>query len=408
MMRGNVRVTRPVSPAVSHRSHPGRCFVIAVLAVLTAGGAAPASAQTTFDDARLLPLTREFLIEGPAADPALNAVSDAVLASNGDVLVLDYGDVVIKRFGQRGALIGTIGRAGSGPGEFRGLSEAGWTGDTLWVHDATLRRITLFAGEKSVRSFPVQSPFAGTHSSLRPMAVRGSRIRVGVAVTPIQPDGTQQDFLLFHDDPLTGSTGTIRPLSRAGATLSLDVQHQGRLSHVQGSQPFSSAPLWGIARRGGVVVVDRQGATTPSPAQFTVSRYNEFGTPIFTRSLSYRPQRLDLATQASTLAWMRNSPITYNDAEVKRVVIIPPFLPPVQEAVIGSDGLTWLGLWEPVGNAERTTVVLDEKGVVLGRVRLPRNVRVFDSRGGRLLVGETPRGEVQRMAVYRVTLPSPR
>ena len=38
----------------------------------------------------------------------------------------------------------TIGRAGSGPGEFRGLGSIGFIGDTLYATDFQQRRTTLF------------------------------------------------------------------------------------------------------------------------------------------------------------------------------------------------------------------------------------------------------------------------
>ena len=46
-----------------------------------------------------------------------------------------------------GANKGVVGRDGEGPGEFRRPNYAGWNGDTLWVSDQGLMRITLVSAE---------------------------------------------------------------------------------------------------------------------------------------------------------------------------------------------------------------------------------------------------------------------
>lgn len=52
----------------------------------------------------------------------------------------------------------TVSRSGAGPGEFRLVSAMGWRGDTVWVTDARLNRMTAFtAGGAYVRSVPLPS-----------------------------------------------------------------------------------------------------------------------------------------------------------------------------------------------------------------------------------------------------------
>jgi len=80
---------------------------------------------------------------------------DAVTFSDlSDVLVLDDGSIVVAnrrkpaqlyRFDPSGNLIGTLGRDGEGPGEFRSVSWVQAVGDTIVAYDPVLARITKFS-----------------------------------------------------------------------------------------------------------------------------------------------------------------------------------------------------------------------------------------------------------------------
>ncbi len=59
---------------------------------------------------------------------------------------------------QRGRQVRRIGRPGEGPGEFKSIATMGFKGDTLWVHDGVLRRITFFSATGSVHRVTVLPP----------------------------------------------------------------------------------------------------------------------------------------------------------------------------------------------------------------------------------------------------------
>ena len=69
---------------------------------------------------------------------------------SGTVYVLDPEAEGIHVFDAAGPYRGLIGRAGSGPGEFRNTGWSGWLGDTLWVTDPALRRVTFFRTDGTV------------------------------------------------------------------------------------------------------------------------------------------------------------------------------------------------------------------------------------------------------------------
>ncbi|MGH7500932.1 MAG: 6-bladed beta-propeller [Longimicrobiales bacterium] len=61
-----------------------------------------------------------------------------------NIYILDGGESCIRVFTAAGEYIRTIGRSGSGPGEFRSAMSLIVTGDTVAVWDFELRRLTLF------------------------------------------------------------------------------------------------------------------------------------------------------------------------------------------------------------------------------------------------------------------------
>ncbi|HQW66021.1 MAG TPA: hypothetical protein PLJ23_03220, partial [Gemmatimonadales bacterium] len=77
-------------------------------------------------------------------------------ARDGSIAIGQAQDQAIRYFNAQGDPIGRIGRSGEGPGEFRMMLRAGWLGDTLWVFDNMLRRVTLIAPPiRLLRSLPV-------------------------------------------------------------------------------------------------------------------------------------------------------------------------------------------------------------------------------------------------------------
>lgn len=155
--------------------------------------------------------------EGALAEPLSVAVDDA-----GRVYVADRKPAVIKVFGPDGALIRTIGREGSGPGEFRVAFLATWK-DRLVAHDPQQARTSTFGtsgtfltswrsdccywtpiGVDSMGRVYIPAPnFAG------PASPRGDpwvRYRL---------DGTVLDTLVIPRPPEDGRHWTIR--SGAGA-----------------------------------------------------------------------------------------------------------------------------------------------------------------------------------------------
>ncbi|MBK7593819.1 MAG: hypothetical protein IPJ11_00910 [Gemmatimonadetes bacterium] len=111
--------------------------------LLLLGAATPLAAQTP----PRLPITREVLV--PAERANLTEIGTTLLLRNGDLIMTQYREGVVRRFDRSGAPT-VIGRKGEGPSEFQMPTIAGTVGDSLWIGDVRLRRTTFFRPDRTL------------------------------------------------------------------------------------------------------------------------------------------------------------------------------------------------------------------------------------------------------------------
>ncbi len=75
----------------------------------------------------------------------------ALIDPKGGVIVLDPHERTLYRFDDSGKFLGTIGRVGSGPSEFRVPEAIGWLGDELIVYDPENARILRWGRDAAFR-----------------------------------------------------------------------------------------------------------------------------------------------------------------------------------------------------------------------------------------------------------------
>lgn len=133
--------------------------------------------------------------EGSAG--ALGNPSHLVVDDRGGVYVLDHGPASIKHYDSAGTFLGTIGREGAGPGEYRDYGALYLVHDTLAYHDAIQSRVTLFApGGAFVRVFPVTSRFS---SSLTYVADDRGQLPLPIALMR-PPDYSREGVIRYRLD----------------------------------------------------------------------------------------------------------------------------------------------------------------------------------------------------------------
>lgn len=150
----------------------GACLALSAVAAVAAacGGDAAASASLVTDSAgvRIVqndqPLWKDGegwtvgdapsldigVVEGDAAYQ-LDGVRSVARLSDGRIVVANAGSHQVRLYGADGRHLRSMGRAGGGPGEFRGLSWAGvGAADTVLAWDSQEKRLTVFAPDGSL------------------------------------------------------------------------------------------------------------------------------------------------------------------------------------------------------------------------------------------------------------------
>ena len=147
------------SPVLEREAHSKSTWVSLLFVLTLAFTPSCATEQTdeSLDEEPPVSLEPDLRIDGYAAD--LVPVEWVGVSPRGTLALFQGQDATVRFFDPEGNLLGSVGRRGSGPGEFESLIRGGWVGDTLWVSDLQLSRITLISPDlEFVRVLP---PLAG-------------------------------------------------------------------------------------------------------------------------------------------------------------------------------------------------------------------------------------------------------
>jgi hypothetical protein len=353
---------------------------------------------------------------GSVDDPAtaLTAVGPILTHADGRFYVSQPQDGVIRMHAADGALLGTFGGQGEGPGEFGGIGSMGWLGggnDTIWVDDFQLRRVSYFSSDGTfARSVQITSP--PYREFMRP------------GVQALLPDGTALGLPSFPSRMLATGEITSIPVLRFSidggeTTPVVETDPRNRqLAIACGSgmsysgQPYADAPLTAFSgETGRIAVVDRRAATQPADARFGVSMVNAAGDTVWTRDYLYEPVPLPAAERDSVLDGRLERGREFatrvgsgcdTDSEVRSKLYLPAFRPPVSSAQISSDGSVLLLLATDPGAGANRWLVLDAEGEPRAKIELAGNTRLVDVVGTTAWAVETDALGVQYVLRLRL------
>ena len=88
-------------------------------------------------------LIEELRIAAPSAEEDFLSIT-GITEVGERIYVVDPRAPAIYRFDRAGKPLGSVGRAGAGPGEFRFPGPIGGRGDSLWVWDGGQRRVVVY------------------------------------------------------------------------------------------------------------------------------------------------------------------------------------------------------------------------------------------------------------------------
>ncbi|MEW5930442.1 MAG: hypothetical protein AB1941_23530 [Gemmatimonadota bacterium] len=316
---------------------------------------------------------------------SLTQVSGILASPDGrTVYVAQPQESRIRVFDSRGRALPSIGRRGSGPGEFQGLAFLGWRGDTLCAVDATQYRISLFhpAGQH-VQTLRVVSP--DLDRARRP-AVPVGMLADGTVLgrPPVPPalviSGEVTSIPLVRMDRQGQVVSTLAQLSRKNSMAAVPV---ARRMHIF-TQPITANTLFALAPDGSsVVVVERPIPERGGPSHFSVSRIRPASGTVYSKSYRYTAQPLpkriadslfDTHVDVLTKAGVGR---TQAERAVHTAIQIPGFQPPVAGVLVGTDGTTWIRK-ENLGSRTAEWLVLNPGGGIVATVSVPQSLQIME------------------------------
>lgn len=367
------------------------------LFLLLLGAATPLAAQTP----PRLPITREVLVPPERAN--LTEIGTTLLLRNGDLIMTQYREGVVRRFDRSGAPT-VIGRKGEGPSEFQMPTIAGTVGDSLWIGDVRLRRTTFFRPDRTLlRTVPYPDAAKASGNGVRwQMVMPLAYLRNGVLLA----DG-------WHD-PVAARPAWATPTEWSGSAI-LRLAASGVMQRVVAWLPTSNCSET-VPVKGGEVIVRIPFCTgtprhiDPESGRIALALASAGGTrlvvlsalgdTLFTKLLRIPPVAIPKSQRdsASRAEAERNG--AGGAAFEKAMARIPTVRSAVARILNGRDGTLWVEVASP--GVDRVWQLLDARGNVLGAVTLPGAVQLAVAERGMLWGVESDEDGLMQVVGFRV------
>lgn len=406
-------------------ARPPRRLALVLTVGLSFAACAEARTEPGLEELPVATAEREVRI-GSIDDPdyAFGTVSDVAVGPDGDIYSLHSQENLIRRWTAEGVAAGTIGRTGEGPGEYTSPRSLGWRGDSLWVFDTRMYRVSFFdrAGTFLSALSPRVDLGSGTTRSDGGYPARPEALLADGNVLAVTPgfsndivSGSLTELAYVRTDPSGAVLDTLTMLP-VGPTNVLGVLRENGGTFT--SQPFGDSQLAELAHDGsGLLLLDRPAAITPAPSEFRLTRLDLNGDTVYSRAYAYDPvalprERVDSAVEAMgsmLFGFMGERTGTTRsqwEGWVTEAMYVPPFYAPVESVLPGRDGTIWLEL-SPAVAGEPEWLVLEEDGSPLARVDAPDGLRILLADRSTLWGVETDELDVPYIVRYRLVIPSP-
>lgn len=289
-------------------------------------------------------LRLEARVDGNDDLVSFSFIRDLVPMRDGSVVVAEPRENRLRQFAADGALRGTFGRGGAGPGEFRSIRGIGLVGDSIWVLDVSLRRTTWLGSDGTVRG------------SVRWDVAEDARPGTGFVIAGYLRSGFSWGEPSATPQSVADETAPrrIELLSPTGAervrSLALVPSQHARYRWLDGPsiefgvQPFADAPLvLGGGATDRIVVVDRR-TVHASSRRFPVTAIGRSGDTLWTLRIGYAPRPVPRAARDSVVRRMTRSLARSGgtEAKVREILHLPDSYSPVSDAFEDADGRIWL------------------------------------------------------------------
>lgn len=398
--------------------HPWRSVAVFALVASSACGRTEQQATTTSRDSLGILIVENQAPAHTGAPWTLNTVAVIDLGSqsadphqefsdfvspvrltDGRLVVANGGSNELRIFGPDGRWQKSVGRKGSGPGEFvqLGWLDAG-TGDTLRTYDWSLQRFSVFSSDGAFqRAVSLRS--TGERSSPRPVGVLGDGrliVQRQTSVTPNSKPGVGRDTVPLQVYDATGSLSDS--LGRFPGPEHLI--KTGKSSVSVSSLPFGKdlfvavheSRLYVGTSDGPEILVKR-----PDGVIERIVRWRTAPVPV-------TPADIDAYITAFAEGWPPGREETRDRfVRMLREAPFPKWKPSYAGLLVGPDGSIWVRRYtDPDKSAPTTFEVFDSTGRWLGEVGMPAGYAPTQIAPGFVVGTWNDAEDVPHVRVYRL------
>lgn len=365
---------------ISALARPTRCLppATALSALLATGGMLhdAAAAQSVVENAlasawKTTPewtLEEDLRISGPPGG-FLGMIFAVAADSRDNIYILDYMTQDIHVFDAEGGFLRTLGGQGDGPGEFRdALGPAISRGDTLWVADQRAPRYSIFAPDGTFIRTQTRrgAPSGGRRTERCTIAPDGSYMEWWTRYPKEERSGDMSDIDLVHFHPVRVSPGG---------------DGQDTLPHLEFTQRMADMPSQGMRRP--VFFGPGLELALGCSDDLWFARNGEYG--LYRRSLEgdttviatlngVTPAEVDEADRDEVRALFerRPNPVVMGDY----LGTLPDTKPVIVNIFVDGAGHVFVIPETSRVDAGTAIDVFREDGVFVGRVAVPKSVRI--------------------------------
>jgi len=332
----------------------------------------------------------------------LDRVVGATRLSDATIVVADAGARALLRYDASGRYLGSTGRAGDGPGEFRALAWIGRIdGDSIITWDPGLNRMSVFTSsgeylrdfQPATQDLPSDLAVMGRLDGGRLLLIRAERIsldgnagvrRLPISGSALSPNGAEAHMV----GPFPGEAVMLKAAASAGGIIRTSV-------------PFGAATLF-AARGEAVYVIDTEA--------FELRVYTDEGTLV--RIVRWPGTRIAVTPEDVEVfieeRLARVPPIPeIREGSRRSLEAVPPAdtFPAVRGIHVDSEDYIWIEAGRRPADANARWSIFDPDGRWLGDLALPASMTMLEIGTEYVLARSLDDLDVQRVVVMPLDRP---
>ena len=340
--------------------------------------------------------------DGTAATEFSN-IQSVMRLSGGRIAVVNGSTKETRIFDARGQHLKTFGRSGEGPGEFRGLTAAGHSGDTAFYYDYSLKRITvavLDADPRPLKSLTYSATSNRGYSSVDGRLSDG-RWTVGTWISPSW-DGPPGTYRMKTSFGVVSSeaTGAVAWIAESPSTAVFVHNPTGKKEDAAVGVVGFSPNFQHVVNGSSIVFGDpaTDSITIQKGEQRTVVKLPIPKRPI-TRAMADAARDRELADLPES-AREKSKGFIVARYDLKQLF---KELPTFSRLIAGIDGETWVEEYTATPQEARRYLVINSTGAARAWVPVPAGFRITEA-GRDYVVGiQTDADDVETVRVYSLT-----